>query len=403
MKRILSYWRLLFAIFIAVGLMACQNEDDPFSKCAGFGNVLPKQAGNRISEDEALSIAEKVLKKTRSTYSFAEVKCVMSNKNTRSGIDHDTIAYVINYPNDGGFVIVAGSRQVKPLLGYSYTGNFTFDNEIAKENFIDRIDSYIDTADPNGEYIFDDQMMDGCVAKIPQIQFSLHQWDPWDKYVKVEHPGCPVGCVAVATTLVMVHSKEELNYHGSKFEFSKILKGLKGENNFISPLKFSPDPTPVELPYSYGRAVDSIAKLIYWIGKDVDMYYDSGSSSAPSSKAYALCKNLDFSVLSSMERFNIDEIIDYMDAGCIIYMRGSGPSTGGHAWVADGYNYCKNIDNPGEKLDAFIYCDWGWGGKCNGYYAGPVFSLSVGNVYDSMQYFAVRKEVESSLTPTPAS
>lgn len=41
--------------------------------------------------------------------------------------------------------------------------------------------------------------------------------------------------------------------------------------------------------------------------------------------------------------------------------------------------------------DTYIHCDWGWGGSCNGYYSGSVFSASSYD-FTPQNYFAVKRD-----------
>ena len=172
-----------------------------------------------ISKEAALDIADKVLGTHVSNRSVSGNPCVeyVTRNNefshsTRSLTDiSDTLAYVINYPNESGFVIVSSSSHVYPVLAYSNEGNFSFSNDVSKINFIDNIGAYLEEADINASYSVGDNDIDGCYIISPMVKTCLNQRSPWNKYVIEEHPGCPVGCVAVATALVMTHSKYSLS------------------------------------------------------------------------------------------------------------------------------------------------------------------------------------------------
>lgn len=129
----------------------------------------------------------------------------------------DTLAYVVNYPKNGGFVIVASSNRVYPVLAFSDDGNFSFENEISKTNFIENIGAYLEEADEEASYVVSENDFDGCYVVAPTVKTSLSQRSPWNKFVIEEHPGCPVGCVAVAAAQVMSHSKRTLSYHGVSY------------------------------------------------------------------------------------------------------------------------------------------------------------------------------------------
>lgn len=100
----------------------------------------------KITKDDAIEIADKVLRKTatRSDNDNPTFEYVLNETPTRCISLSDTLAYVLNYPDNGGFVIVSTDRRVYPVLAYSNEGQFSFDNEIAKTNFIDNIGTYME-------------------------------------------------------------------------------------------------------------------------------------------------------------------------------------------------------------------------------------------------------------------
>ena len=360
-----------------------------------------------ISKEAALDIADKVLGNHVSNRSVSGNPCVeyVTRNNefshsTRSLTDiSDTLAYVINYPNESGFVIVSSSSHVYPVLAYSNEGNFSFSNDVSKINFIDNIGAYLEEADINASYSVGDNDIDGCYVISPMVKTCLNQRSPWNKYVIEEHPGCPVGCVAVATALVMTHSKYSLSYHGTNFPLKSIVDAIASEeeatsdDNALSPKRIGGLITlPPFLPeYSYEQAVDSMAKLLYWIGKDVNMNYSTTGSGAVSRDAYNLCVDLGFTIPSGFASFDILELTQYLSDGHIVYIRGRDyEKNAGHAWVSDGCNYCVDLDGT-TIINTYIHCDWGWGGSCNGYYSGSVFSASSYD-FTPQNYFAVKRD-----------
>ena len=360
-----------------------------------------------ISKEAALDIADKVLGNHVSNRSVSGNPCVeyVTRNNefshsTRSLTDiSDTLAYVINYPNESGFVIVSSSSHVYPVLAYSNEGNFSFSNDVSKINFIDNIGAYLEEADINASYSVGDNDIDGCYVISPMVKTCLNQRSPWNKYVIEEHPGCPVGCVAVATALVMTHSKYSLSYHGTNFPLKSIVDAIASEeeatsdDNALSPKRIGGLITlPPFLPeYSYEQAVDSMAKLLYWIGKDVNMNYSTTGSGAVSRDAYNLCVDLGFTIPSGFASFDILELTQYLSDGHIVYIRGRDyEKNAGHAWVSDGCNYCVDLDGT-TIINTYIHCDWGWGGSCNGYYSGSVFSASSYD-FTPQNYFAVERD-----------
>lgn len=395
MKNFYSWFYLAIVLFVA----GCSSSEEPiFHENSHISKSV--SVTRSIDAEDALDIANKVLGRrlTRSGNDRPKFEYVINNYKTRSNaFVPDTLAYVINYPNNTGFVIVASDRKIYPVLAFSEAGSFSFDNEIAKDNFINNIGAYIEEAEGNATYEVTENDFDGCRAVTPMVQASLDQGDPWNKYIVKDHPGCPAGCVAVATCLVMTHSKIDLNYHGSNFKFKTIITAINNSQNqsydssSISSIKEIETYNGTET-YSYEQAVDSIAKILYWIGKDVDMTYSILGSGANSYNAYSLCKSLGFNIPSGYAKFDILEVTQYLSEDHIVYMRGPDVNgKGGHAWVSDGCMYCIDSNDNTKILDSYIHCDWGWGGSCNGYYSGSVFSASSYN-FRPENYFAVKRE-----------
>lgn len=363
-------------------LSACSNMDAPSIETANI-KTMPNKT---ITQAEAVKIAGNVLEKNTASRASSEpsVQYVLNERSSRS-IGSDTLAYVINYPDDQGFVIVASDRKVHPVLAFSKTGKFSFDNEIAKANFIDNIAAYMDNADDDNIYNVTDNFFAGCYYTNPTIKISLGQSPPWNKYIIEENPGCAIGCVTVAAALVMVHAKDELTYHGSHFQLNSIIEAIKKHQDEDYE---SESDAPV---YTYEQAADSMAKFMYWIGKDVGMRYNVGKSSASPDMAFNLCKKLGYTIPSDYVLYNEEAVVRYIKNGYIIFIYGTYPdgSPGGHTWVADGCIYCVDKNDPSIILDAYIHCDWGWDGLSNGYFSGAVFSTYYAD-YKPYKYFAVQ-------------
>lgn len=389
----------ILIFFLGVTAVGCSNLDlDPIQDKHLIEN---QEMSKAINEDQALLIASKVLNNnqvsSRSVGGTPKVEYVLNYSKGRNATQSsDTLAYIVNYPNQGGFVIVASTRTVYPVLAFSKYGNYEYDNEISNDCFLKNIESYINSSDETMVFDVDESDFDECGEVFPMVETLLSQRAPWDEYVTIEHPGCPVGCVAVATALVMSHSKEKLLYHGSLFRMDLIRKAIKAEQEYVESQE-NEEPNLIngigfyEQEYTYEQAVDSMAKLLYWIGKDVDMNYGSSGSGADSSKAYQLCKSLNYTISSNYESFDIEAVTDYLIDDHIVYVRGPEiTGKGGHAWVCDGCTYCVELNDPTKYKDIYLHCDWGWGGTCNGYYSGSVFKAG-SNTFRPQNYFALKR------------
>lgn len=374
--------QLALLTFCSSLLMSCSEEEkNPYLE--EQTEKVRCNVEQTVTKNDALRISEMILNKkskTRGTFEEPSINYVIKEKEmrTRNGnVSEDTLAYIVNYPDNKGFAIISSSRKVYPVLGFSTQGNFSTDNEIAQTNFVSNIAYYIESADESASYYVSEDDFEGCYSVEPIVQISLSQRAPWDKYVIQEHPGCPVGCVAVATALVMSHSKMMLSYHGSTYILNSMLQSIK---------------KGPEASLDYEKAVDSMAKILYWIGKDISMEYTEKVSLAYSRDAYDLCCLLGLNIPSGYADFDINEVTKYLNDNHIVYLVGHDINgKGGHAWVSDGCYFCVDAFDQNKILDTYIHCDWGWGGNSNGYYSGSVFKASSYN-FKVTKYFAVECE-----------
>ncbi len=397
---------ILHICFICAAMSACTNANEESALLES--SSPPTTPCTHINKTQAAEIALQIIgnnHNSRGIVSNATFDYILKKKhNSRSASNlSDTIAYIINYPNNQGFAIIASDSRVYPILAFSNKGNFSFDNEISTANFVDKIEQYMEAECLNGEkHSIDDEFLDGCWDFKPSINTSISQETPFNKYVTQEHPNCPAGCVAVATALVMTHTLHNLSYHNSFFNFTSIRNAFITETQEDNTPNNSPSkiaggyvvyPSEVKEVYSFSQAVDSIAKMLYWIGKDVNMQYSTTVSGAKSSSAHSLLKQLKFDVLNDLSMFNIDEICSHLKNDCIIYMSGADVQRyEGHAWVCDGGYFCE--ENSGELIldKTFLHFDWGWGGNNNGYYQGRFFNVGKYS-FSYNQYFAIKRHI----------
>lgn len=387
-------------IFIFIGIfsiISCTNDileinDANVSPTKGINN------GNKITETNALNIASKIFNKTRSVSDYTIEYVLNDNPKTRNINIPDTLAYIINFGNDNGFAVISSDNRIFPILAYSDTGHFKYEkseNDPVYVNFISIIDDYMATIDENDTaIIIPDNYFSTCVSEGPLLETK--NWgdrEPFNKYIAEEHPGCPVGCVAVASGQIIANCKDIFVYHNLTFNFKAIREIMKEPIHFNKNINIPEKPDTTI--FSYFTAVDQVAKFLYFLCEDLNMEYYPGGSPAYSSDAFKLLKKLGFSVNEEYypSNFSDDIISDLVCNGNLIYVDGRlvGDNTMGHAWVIDGCSFCwKDIYEKKEKINVLFHCNWGWGGLDNGYYSSDLFNTTYGNL-EKMKYFSVRK------------
>lgn len=388
---------LLITTVLLSALVSCTT--DTFET---DGSLLtkPKEHVNglhKITEASALGIAGKFFTKTRSTGDYSVEYILNDEKQKTHNVSiPDTLAYIFNFGDDNGFAIISSDNRVFPLLAYSETGHLKYNksyDDPVYANFISKVSDYMAAIGENDTtVVIPNDYTSSCVMKTPQLETKYwSQFEPFNKYVAQEHPGSPVGCVAIAAGQIMMSCKDEFYYHDTMFNCKAIREAID-TSKVISQPNNSDD---AKIIYTYDEAADKAAKFLYFLCEDLNMTYSPGESSAYSSDAFKLLKELGFLVNegSSMQKFSDEKVSDFLEQNCYIYVDGRSVKnqSRGHAWVIDGYSFCwKDIMEKTEKTNIFFHCDWGWGGEDNGYYSSDMFNTTWGN-FNNMTYFSVSK------------
>ena len=376
-------------------------------------NLIPKtsnNSANKITEADALDIAGKIFHKTRSIEDYS-IEYVLNDNSpkTRSIALPDTLAYILNFGNNNGFAVISSDNRIFPLLAFSDTGHFRYeksDKDPVYVNFISLIDDYMATIDESDTVVvIPDDYLSTCVVEAPQLKTKYwNQWYPFNKYTAVEHPDCPVGCVAIAAGQIMANCKDEFVYHDSIFKFKAIREAMDTTIHFINNTNNNTILVPSDTTtYSYETAVDKVARFLYFLCDDLNMQFDPEGSGAFSWKALNLLKNLGFQVNeeNGLRIFSDETILDLLIKKNLIYVDGRniGNNSNGHAWIIDGYSYCwENITEKTGRRNILFHCDWGWGGTDNGYYYSDLFNTTYGN-YENMSYFSVKNGININFKP----
>ena len=279
-------------------------------------------------------------------------------------------SYYIFSLSPSGFIIVSASKNVIPILGYSFTNNLNHNNlplqlDAVLESYEKNIHDTLTIIDSNFEIksLWDKYesltIRDEDLREVePLIEAIWNQGGEWNDL-------CPedalVGCVAVAMGQIM-------HYWGHPVSGSGYSSYYHSTYGPIS-VDFS------NFSYNYDNMSNEYATfdsqlLLYHAGVAVNMDYSPWGSGAsvcwegPSSQA-ALIENFNYiedSGCHTKINYTDDDwynlIKDQLDNGWPVIYRAYAENDGpGHAWNVDGY-----------QEGGYLHCNWGWGGSSNGYF-----------------------------------
>ena len=334
--------------------------------------------GNPVDENLARTVARGFWNESTMC---GEVKTLV-DVSGRIGL-HDIFVFEIN---DGeGFVMVAGDDNVWPVLGYGY-GSVPaaalrpnvqkwlkwYETQIQSVKGLDR------TADSKTAAEW--QRLSGNTAKRPSRksvgQLLTTQWDQYPLYNNM----CPydaeagdhavTGCSATATAQVMKYWNHPPVGQGShsynEDDFGRLTVDFGSTH-------YRWDIMPDRLSYgSTEDEINAVAELMYHVGVAIEMDYSVEGSGAytisyggwfEACSENALVNYFDYKpTIQGLERdyYSDNEWLEIIkneidNRRPIVYT--GNDSTGGHAFVCDGYD---------DQL--YFHMNWGWGGALDGYF-----------------------------------
>ena len=303
--------------------------------------------------------------------------------------------YVYENP-DGGWVMVSASDVVKPILAYSTTGSFKFDNQPANiKKWLGQYEDLIKKVEAEGAETSEEVKAEWTAVRsgLKTLKKTSVVVDAlcktiWDQGTPFNDQ-CPkyngtdmaiTGCVATAMAQIMkywewpVTGTGSHSYHpkdrtsGEPSAYIENLTANFGETNY--------DWANMRNAYYSGKYTEeegaAVAQLMYHCGVAVEMMYGASSGSLtvagetdPSAEnAFKTYFGYNSSTVKGYFRN------DYTDANWIkmmkteldngrpiLYGGGSEDGSGGHAFVCDGYD-----------SDNFFHFNFGWSGSGDGFY-----------------------------------
>ena len=295
--------------------------------------------------------------------------------------------HVFNVGQHNGFVIVSGSDQTQPILGYADEGEMDPQNvPHALQLWLNDLQNAVKSVDkgiPQKRTLLPGRKLAKRQTKHAVPVLMASRWNQGDPYnlqtpsyienvqnedgttTQVTHAHSATGCVATAMAQVMYYWKwpktacKTIPQYSSNWNQQRTLGPL-------APVTFKWD----DMTDTYGsgssqKAKDAVAELMKYVGYSIQMGYGPSSGAASVNCGTALRNYYGY---ASTTQFVIHDNYTYPEWEDLIYgelalgrpvlMAGDNyERTGGHQWVCDGYD--------GNGL---FHMNWGWGGMSDGFF-----------------------------------
>jgi len=413
----------LFAciLFSLAFLFSCSDENLP-SDSLSNGKYLAKvqNTNNRIGMAEAMSQVERAIdfldkehplesKLSRTVNSvsilyFGEIKSSMMKSGKYDALDiSDTLAYVFNFEDSLGFVIISNDKRIEnPLLAFTKKGslvNGETDNP-GLMIFLERLEGYVlesiaksgskteeqRAIDVAQRWIYSGPPLDTVVRPLVPVEWG--QGKPFNSAVGGQCNNSTgnnkywAGCIATAVAQIMSYWEYPATLGGNSYSWALL-------NHYKHGSDFEPSPTDNAMDKLMKKlARYDVADLFQRIGTGVKMDYGCDGSGATSANTLAFLKSKGFALSGNLiynlafARLYLQAHLPLMATGCDLnYAKGNKC----HAWVIDGLAIDSNSNS------YYIHNNWGWGDSHgNGYYPSGAFDPAFHN-FQNVQFFAVSK------------
>lgn len=344
--------------------------------------ILPlEMMADTVSLQRARALAEKFMAADNATragslmlsYSYDVNGNVMEG--TRAS--GDPAIYVFNRPG-GGFVLVSGDDAFTPVLGYSYTGSFRDDATMPDNlrGWIEEMTGSINdlradhakASDKIAEQwdLYEVPTRAGSIKRAtPVVLYETALWgqgDPFNRFTPaINSQQTVTGCVATSIGILMRYYKYP---NRAKLNFP----AASGDGYSIASRDADYDYDWENMLMSYTGSytdaqADACARLLADIGQIGNLSYGVSSTGGVTKNVigamidyYGYDKGLSF---QSRYYYSDEEWLAKLKAELDVRpLNHTGrSSTGGHAFVADGYD-----------VNDYIHINWGWTGSSNGYF-----------------------------------
>ena len=371
---------------------------------AAFCGGISLQA-SPVSPEKALDVARKIFEAQKVTKADSQtIRIVWDGEFDSAPANRDAVqpAFYVVARDGGGWVMVAGDDNVRPVLGISTDGRFETDGmpdnvrwwmETIKQSVRSAKTQTLEAKEQWGKYI-DTRADNASIEGVPTntVDRFTPEWDQGnnDEYLfqrPVYNSKCPkigsvytlTGCVATALGEVLTYQSGQTGVSvptkgtGSVGGYEPIFSGDVapaaydlGTEYLWSELRTLTDWSAIRAAISDGKEylLDNLAQLLADLGAAMHASYNTDGTSA-SASPYYMAEHFGFNKAAYYDEAAnyplnkwIGKLKDEIDRRPVVFSANS--STSGHAFVLDGYGTYQE--------GTVFHVNFGWSGIDNGYY-----------------------------------
>lgn len=366
-----------------------------FAAMAFVANAAPR------TPQEAIALAQSFVRRTQVFHAVHQSQLTLSTDNTAKvrargeGMESQSY-YIVNLDDNNGYVIVSGDDRFNDILGYSDQGHVDNESDMpdALKYWLASLSSEMDYAKANG-YKAGEVTADSYAESVEPLLTS--KWDQGSPYNKLI-PNYATGCVATGIAQVMYYWKYPVHGIGSHTNGNNTAYSADFENTTYD---WNNMKDVYGGKYDTQAQVDAVSTLMYHLGVSTDMIWRSlqeGSATGNIYAAHALITFFGYNkYLHAEDRdcFSLGAwkalILDQLRNGRPVPFSGhcDAERTAGHFFVLDGY----------DAETGLFHINWGWGGKCDGYYELSSLTPGTGGIGAGMGSYNYYQQIYVNVQP----
>ena len=401
---------VVIMLLLMVSMVACQRDMQTDISQMQVEQLYPYA----ISEELALVRLNEFLQawdgdETRASQrvvkSISSINCddvIPSTRSTDLNLDIDDLLYVVEFEDGKGSAVIGADTRVEPVyavLDETVLSAADFERAVNSPNADDLstqiaatilVSALTDAAAGTYDFRPDEDLETDFTIRfsrttiqeqvLPLLTTKWGQDTPYNEgfpFVPGSDTGSrqPAGCATIAVAQVINNQMSPSQIY---------INGHAHDLNIISQFTFDSNITD-----SFDKAC--LATFIYDIAMELDVEYDNRDPNNPQTtsniyKARSLLSSLGFNN-ARVNSFDSDRVVDMLNDNNPMYVRGSDVDDSGHAWVIDGWkevrtDIIERVTRIGEgttesivetTIYSYVHCNFGWYGKCDGYYKFGIF------------------------------
>ncbi len=394
---------------LTVALISCENksqEEPIYNQAIETGRSVDWAIATATSfADQLFAPTSRAECRRVSSKSQVIVYLSQTSRSTKA----DTLYYVVNFDNESGFAIIPKKSNADPCLVVTESGSYEpniktgvdgFDDYMEALNFILPDTSLIKEPEPINPPPFIAMQYDTLsnIKVGPNFDYRWGSYYPECLYCPNGIAGC--GPVSALFVLAFLQKPQTLaiNYPGCTTDnlniyWNAILHHTQSFDSLDDYYNHIPN---CDIS---NNAHIQLATICRQLGELLDANYLETETSIYHGDLTSVFRNLGLSShISNWYSWSDENAIkEILASRNIILVRGALKGQSGHLWMCDGYQnlvlklppraigFDDSVDDEIVEKE-FFHFNWGWNGKCNGYFSSSIMNPQKADSYDTSQH-----------------